>query len=89
MPVIAIPIKQTPTLSRPRGVARTFPYGAAANARVGQRPRAPRGAGTTEFAPMSTNSVVRARIDETTRQEAAVVLDARGRTLSDTFRLLC
>ena len=36
---------------------------------------------------MSTNSVVRARIDETTKQEAAAVLDAMGLTLSDAFRL--
>jgi len=37
---------------------------------------------------MSTNSVVRARIDEATKQEAAAVLDAMGLTLSDAFRLL-
>ena len=33
-------------------------------------------------------TVVRARIDEKTRQEAAAVLDAIGLTVSDAFRLM-
>lgn len=37
---------------------------------------------------MSENSVVRARIDEKTKTEAAAVLAAMGLTLSDAFRLL-
>jgi DNA-damage-inducible protein J len=37
---------------------------------------------------MTDNSVVRARIDEHTKQEAAAVLKAMGLTLSDAFRLL-
>jgi DNA-damage-inducible protein J len=37
---------------------------------------------------MSENSVVRARIDERTKKEAAAVLGAMGLTLSDAFRLL-
>lgn len=35
-----------------------------------------------------TNTVVRARIDEQTKEEAAVVLASIGLTLSDAFRLL-
>jgi len=37
---------------------------------------------------MSANAVVRARIDEHTKEEAAAVLAAMGLTLSDAFRLL-
>jgi len=37
---------------------------------------------------MSANAVVRARIDEQTKEEAAVVLQAMGLTLSDAFRML-
>ncbi len=37
---------------------------------------------------MAENSVVRARIDEATKAEAAVVLAAMGLSLSDAFRLL-
>lgn len=37
---------------------------------------------------MPNNSVVRPRIDETTKQEAVAVLDAMGLTLSDAFRPL-
>jgi DNA-damage-inducible protein J len=37
---------------------------------------------------MPQNSVVRARIDERIKQEAAAVLAAMGLTVSDAFRLL-
>lgn len=37
---------------------------------------------------MTENSVIRARIDETTKAEASAVLAAMGLTLSDAFRLL-
>jgi DNA-damage-inducible protein J len=37
---------------------------------------------------MGENSVVRARIDERTKREAAAVLKAIGLTVSDAFRLL-
>ncbi len=37
---------------------------------------------------MSTNAVVRARIDEHTKEEATVVLSSMGLTLSDAFRML-
>ena len=37
---------------------------------------------------MAANTVVRARIDEKTKEEAAVVLAAMGLTLSDAFRIL-
>ena len=37
---------------------------------------------------MSANAVVRARIDENVKDEAAAVLRAMGLTLSDAFRLL-
>ena len=37
---------------------------------------------------MTQNTVVRARIDATTKAEAAAVLAAMGLTLSDAFRLL-
>jgi DNA-damage-inducible protein J len=37
---------------------------------------------------MPENAVVRARIDERTKDEAAAVLAAMGMTLSDAFRLL-
>jgi DNA-damage-inducible protein J len=37
---------------------------------------------------MSTNSVVRARIDEATKTEAAAVLASMGLSLSDAFRML-
>lgn len=37
---------------------------------------------------MTANSVVRARIDERTKAEAAAVLSAIGLTVSDAFRLM-
>jgi len=37
---------------------------------------------------MTANSVVRARIDERTKDEAAAVLAAMGLTVSDAFRLM-
>ena len=37
---------------------------------------------------MTENSVVRARIDEATKNEATAVLASMGLTLSDAFRLL-
>ena len=37
---------------------------------------------------MTANSVVRARIDEQIRKEAAAVLEAMGLTVSDAFRLM-
>ena len=37
---------------------------------------------------MTENAVVRARIDERTKQEAAAVLKTIGLTVSDAFRLL-
>ncbi|HKO08934.1 MAG TPA: type II toxin-antitoxin system RelB/DinJ family antitoxin [Alphaproteobacteria bacterium] len=37
---------------------------------------------------MPANSVVRARIDERTKKEAAAVLSAIGLTVSDAFRLM-
>jgi DNA-damage-inducible protein J len=37
---------------------------------------------------MSANSVVRARIDEAVKNEAAAVLKAMGLTVSDAFRLM-
>ncbi|HEY6455466.1 MAG TPA: type II toxin-antitoxin system RelB/DinJ family antitoxin [Steroidobacteraceae bacterium] len=37
---------------------------------------------------MAANSVVRARIDERTKNEAVAVLAAMGLTVSDAFRLL-
>ena len=37
---------------------------------------------------MTDNSVVRARIDERTKKEAAAVLKSIGLTVSDAFRLL-
>ncbi|MBN9566370.1 MAG: type II toxin-antitoxin system RelB/DinJ family antitoxin [Alphaproteobacteria bacterium] len=37
---------------------------------------------------MTANAVVRARIDERTKKEAAAVLEAMGLTLSDAFRLM-
>jgi DNA-damage-inducible protein J len=37
---------------------------------------------------MTENSVVRARIDQATKNEAAAVLTAMGLSLSDAFRLL-
>ena len=37
---------------------------------------------------MTTNSVVRARIDEQIKTEAAAVLKAMGLTVSDAFRLM-
>jgi DNA-damage-inducible protein J len=37
---------------------------------------------------MPENSVVRARIDERIKQEAAAVLSAMGLTVSDAFRLM-
>lgn len=37
---------------------------------------------------MPTNAVVRARIDEKVKEEAAAVLGAMGLTVSDAFRLL-
>lgn len=41
-----------------------------------------------KVAAMTENSVVRARIDEATKDEAAAVLAAMGLSLSDAFRLL-
>ena len=37
---------------------------------------------------MATNSVVRARIDEHTKEEASVVLATMGLTVSDAFRIM-
>ncbi len=37
---------------------------------------------------MPTNTVVRARIDEHTKQEASAVLAAMGLTVSDAFRIM-
>lgn len=37
---------------------------------------------------MATNTVVRARIDEHIKEEASVVLEAMGLTVSDAFRIL-
>jgi DNA-damage-inducible protein J len=37
---------------------------------------------------MTANSVVRARIDEQTKKEAAAVLQAMGLTVSDAFRMM-
>jgi DNA-damage-inducible protein J len=37
---------------------------------------------------MTANSVVRARIDEQTKTEAAAILKAMGLTVSDAFRLM-
>lgn len=37
---------------------------------------------------MITQSVIRARVDENVRREAAVVLEAMGLTVSDAMRLL-
>jgi DNA-damage-inducible protein J len=37
---------------------------------------------------MTENAVVRARIDERIKEEAAVVLQAMGLTVSDAFRLM-
>ena len=37
---------------------------------------------------MTANAVVRARIDERTKEEAAVVLAAMGLSVSDAFRLM-
>jgi DNA-damage-inducible protein J len=37
---------------------------------------------------MTVNSVVRARIDEQTKAEAAAVLKAMGLTVSDAFRMM-
>ena len=37
---------------------------------------------------MSTNAVVRARIDEHIKEEASIVLAAMGLTVSDAFRIL-
>jgi len=41
-----------------------------------------------EVDAMTQSSVVRARIDETTKSEAVAVLAAMGLTLSDAFRLM-
>jgi DNA-damage-inducible protein J len=41
-----------------------------------------------EIDPMPSNSVVRARIDEGTKREAAAALERIGLTVSDAFRLL-
>ena len=43
---------------------------------------------STENAVMSANAVVRARIDEKTKEEATVVLAAMGLTVSDAFRIM-
>jgi DNA-damage-inducible protein J len=37
---------------------------------------------------MATNAVVRARIDEQTKEEASAVLAAMGLTVSDAFRIM-
>lgn len=37
---------------------------------------------------MSTNAVVRARIDEHIKQEASIVLASMGLTVSDAFRIM-
>jgi DNA-damage-inducible protein J len=37
---------------------------------------------------MSANAVVRARIDQRIKEEAAVVLEAMGLTVSDAFRIM-
>lgn len=37
---------------------------------------------------MPSNTVVRARIDEHVKEEAAIVLESMGMTISDAFRLL-
>lgn len=37
---------------------------------------------------MPANTVVRARVDERTKNEAAAVLEAMGLTVSDAFRML-
>ncbi len=37
---------------------------------------------------MATNAVVRARIDEHTKEEASAVLAAMGLTVSDAFRIM-
>ena len=37
---------------------------------------------------MASNAVVRARIDEQIKEEAAIVLAAMGLTLSDAFRIM-
>ena len=37
---------------------------------------------------MAANTVVRARIDEQTKEEASVVLAAMGLTVSDAFRIM-
>ena len=37
---------------------------------------------------MTSNAVVRARIDEQIKEEAAIVLAAMGLTLSDAFRIM-
>jgi DNA-damage-inducible protein J len=37
---------------------------------------------------MTTNAVVRARIDEHTKEEATVILATMGLTVSDAFRLM-
>ncbi|MGH6988434.1 MAG: type II toxin-antitoxin system RelB/DinJ family antitoxin [Stellaceae bacterium] len=37
---------------------------------------------------MAANSIIRARIDEHIKREAAAVLDAMGLTVSDAFRLM-
>src|SRR5258708_21261539 len=44
--------------------------------------------GSQRIVPMPANSVVRARIDEQTKTEAAAVLKAMGLTVSDAFRLM-
>ena len=43
---------------------------------------------STENAIMAANAVVRARIDEKTKEEATVVLAAMGLTVSDAFRIM-
>ena len=40
------------------------------------------------IAMMSSNAVVRARIDEHLKEEAATVLAAMGLTVSDAFRMM-
>ena len=37
---------------------------------------------------MSANAVVRARVNESVKQEASIVLEAMGLTVSDAFRIM-
>jgi DNA-damage-inducible protein J len=46
------------------------------------------GSNVAQGEPMTDNSIVRARIDERTKKEAAAVLKSVGLTVSDAFRML-